>query len=175
MMKSNGFVRNIDASSYGAELGVQQKFSHHWQSNVTVAYTRGDNDTDGTALPQISPLEIKLGLSYAQDNWSVGSLVRIVGAQSYFDRDKGNIVGKDLGSTPGFAVVSFNGSWRPVASLLLTAGVDNLLDRTYAEFVSRAAGNGMGGGIPGYVQTLRVNEPGRTAWLKAQWNWDGQF
>ncbi|MFC0048511.1 TonB-dependent copper receptor [Rheinheimera tilapiae] len=175
MMKSNGFVRNIDASSYGAELGVQQKFSHHWQSDVTVAYTRGDNDTDGTALPQISPLEIKLGLSYAQDNWSVGSLVRIVGAQSYFDRDKGNIVGKDLGSTPGFAVVSFNGSWRPVASLLLTAGVDNLLDRTYAEFVSRAAGNGMGGGIPGYVQTLRVNEPGRTAWLKAQWNWDGQF
>ena len=99
-------------------------------------------------MPQISPLEIKLGLSYAQDNWSVGSLVRIVGAQSYFDRDKGNIVGKDLGSTPGFAVLSFNGSWRPVPSFLLTAGVDNLLDRPMPSFVSRAAGNGMGGGIP---------------------------
>lgn len=44
---------------------------------------------------------------------------------------------------------------------------DNLFDKTYAEFVSRASGNGMGGAIPGYVQTTRVNEPGRNFWLKA--------
>ena len=175
MMKSNGFVRNIDASSYGAELGVQHKLTPHWQTEATLAYVRGENDTDGTALAQLSPLELKLGLSYAQDNWSVGSLIRLVDAQNRFDLNKGNIVGKDLGATSGFAVYSLNASWRPVASLLLTAGVDNLLDRTYAEFVSRASGNGMGGAIPGYAQTLRVNEPGRTAWLKLQWNWEGNF
>ena len=45
----------------------------------------------------------------------------------------------------------------------ITAGVDNLLDETYAEHVSRA-----GAAIPGFVQTTRVNEPGRIAWLKAQ-------
>lgn len=174
-MKSNGFVRNIDASSYGAELGIQHKLTAHWQTEATLAYVRGENDTDGTALAQLSPLELKLGLSYAQDNWSVGSLVRVVDAQNRFDLNKGNIVGKDLGATPGFAVYSLNASWRPMASLLFTAGVDNLFDRTYAEFVSRASGNGMGGAIPGYVQTGRVNEPGRTAWLKLQWNWQGDF
>jgi len=58
---------------------------------------------------------------------------------------------------------------------LLSAGIDNLLDKSYAEFVSRAAGNGMGGAIPGFVQTLRVNEPGRTAWLKLTYSLEGQM
>jgi iron complex outermembrane receptor protein len=46
---------------------------------------------------------------------------------------------------------------------LIAAGVDNIFDKAYAEFVSRA-GADVGGS---YVQTTRVNEPGRTAWLKA--------
>lgn len=173
MMKMNGFVRNIDASSYGAEVGVQHQLNAFWHTEATLAYVRGDNDTDNKPLPQLAPLEVKLGLSYARDNWSVGTLMRVVDQQSRFDLNKGNIIGKDLGPTPGVAIFALNTSWRPLPSLLLTAGVDNLFDRNYAEFVSRAAGNGMGGAIPGYQQSLRVNEPGRTGWLKMQWNWAG--
>jgi len=99
--------------------------------------------------------------------------MRVIDQQSRFDLNKGNIIGKDLGPTPGVAIFALNASWRPLPALLLTAGVDNLFDRNYAEFVSRAAGNGMGGAIPGYQQSLRVNEPGRTGWLKLQWNWAG--
>jgi iron complex outermembrane receptor protein len=40
-------------------------------------------------------------------------------------------------------------------------GIDNLLDETYAEHLSRA-----GAMVPGYVQSQRVNEPGETVWLK---------
>jgi iron complex outermembrane receptor protein len=61
-----------------------------------------------------------------------------------------------------------NTSYKFNASTLLSAGADNLFDREYAEFVSRSSGNGMGGSIPGYLQTMRVNEPGRTLWLKLQ-------
>jgi iron complex outermembrane receptor protein len=56
-----------------------------------------------------------------------------------------------------------NAGWRPRESVLVSAGIDNLFDRTYAEHISRA-----GAMIPGFIQTTRINEPGRTLWLKAQ-------
>ena len=94
-------------------------------------------------------------------------MLRMVDKQDRYALNQGNIVGRDLGASAGFAVFSLNGSWRPDDDWLLSAGIDNLFDKTYAEFVSRAGGNGMGGSIPGYEQTTRVNEPGRLLWLKA--------
>jgi len=44
----------------------------------------------------------------------------------------------------------------------VSAGVDNLFNKTYAEHISRA-----GTMVTGYTQTTRVNEPGRNAWVKA--------
>jgi iron complex outermembrane receptor protein len=49
---------------------------------------------------------------------------------------------------------------RPSSSAL---GIDNLFDKTYAEAISRGGAN-----VSGYDTTLRINEPGRTAWLKVQ-------
>ncbi len=70
-------------------------------------------------------------------------------------------MGQDLGPTPAFGVLSLNGTWRVTRRLGLTAGVDNLLDEQYAEFVSRS-----GAMVPGFTTTTRVNEPGRSAWVK---------
>ena len=63
---------------------------------------------------------------------------------------------------------SLNGGWKPAQGLQITLGVDNLFSRDYAEHISRNASQ-----IPGYaVQAIRVNEPGRTFWLKASYKWD---
>jgi len=51
--------------------------------------------------------------------------------------------------------------------LLITAGIDNLFDKAYAEHISRA-----GAAVSGYEVTDKVNEPGRTWWLKAQWKFN---
>lgn len=161
-------TRNVDASSYGTEAGLGYRLSDTWALDSALAYVHGSNRTDGTPLAQLPPLELRLGANYDNKVWSFGALLRAVSAQNRFDLNKGNIVGQDLGATPAFQVFSINGGWRPRKGTLLTAGIDNLFDKTYAEFVSRAGGNGMGGAIPGYVQTTRVNEPGRTVWLKAQ-------
>ncbi|MBP8298376.1 MAG: TonB-dependent copper receptor [Burkholderiales bacterium] len=161
-------TRNVDAHSHGTEAGLGYRLSDTWALDGALAYVHGSNRTDGTALAQLPPLELRLGANYDNKVWSFGALLRGVAAQTRFDLNKGNIVGQDLGATPGFAIFSVNGGWRPRKGTLLTAGIDNLFNKTYAEFVSRAGGNGMGGAIPGYVQTTRVNEPGRTAWLKAQ-------
>jgi iron complex outermembrane receptor protein len=83
--------------------------------------------------------------------------------QDRFAVNQGNIVGQDIGATAGFAVLSLNAGWKPAKGWLVTGGVDNLFNRAYAEHISRSTSM-----IPGYlVQAIRVNEPGRTAWLKA--------
>ena len=56
----------------------------------------------------------------------------------------------------------------PTKRLSLTAGVDNLFDKAYSEFVSKQDLVDVGG----LIQTYRINEPGRTFWLKAQYKLD---
>lgn len=168
MMKMNGAVRNVDARTWGGELGAGFALTERWHAETSLALVRGENRTDDTALAQIPPLEGRVGLRYVRDTWSVGGLMRAVDRQDRYDLNMGTIVGRDLGESAGFSVFSLNGNWKPSDTTLVSAGIDNLFDRTYAEFVSRASGNGMGGAIPGYVQTERVNEPGRTAWVKVE-------
>jgi iron complex outermembrane receptor protein len=102
-------------------------------------------------------------MSYDTGVWNVGGLLRMVAAQDRIDLYKGNIVGQDLGRTAGFGVLSLNGSYRMGKTALLSAGVDNLFDRTYAEHISR--GGAMVAGFP--APTTRVNEMGRNLWVKA--------
>jgi len=68
-----------------------------------------------------------------------------------------------LKEASGFGVMSVHGGYRWREGVQLTAGIDNLFDKTYAESVSRA-----GAVVSGYEQTTRVNEPGRTLWVKWQ-------
>jgi iron complex outermembrane receptor protein len=172
MKAGTGAVGNVNATTYGGELGWGQALNETWKLNTSLSYVHGNNDTSGTALAQLPPLEGKVGLSYDDKIWSFGALARLVAKQDRYDLNKGNIVGKDLGATSGFSVFSLNLGYRPSKQALLAAGIDNLLNKNYAESISRANGNGMGGAIPGYVQTTRVNEPGRTLWVKASLNLD---
>jgi outer membrane receptor protein involved in Fe transport len=97
----------------------------------------------------------------ASDRVSFGALTHFVAAQTRYALYQGNIVGQHLGPAPSFAVFSLNGGWRMAGFASLSAGVDNLFDTTYAEFISRT-----GSAVPGLVTTTRVNEPGRALWVK---------
>jgi iron complex outermembrane receptor protein len=156
-------VRNVAARSWGLELDAQYAFSATWRSEMTLASVRGANDTDNTTLPQLSPLEARFGIYYDNQVLSAGVLWRALASQDRVDPGKGNIAGQDIGVTPASNIFSVNAGWRPQETVLVSAGIDNLFDRTYAEHISRA-----GAMIPGFTQTTRVNEPGRTLWLKAQ-------
>lgn len=161
--RETSIVRNIDARTWGLEVDAQYAFTETWRSELTLASVRGANDTEQRTLPQLAPLEARLGLYYDNRTWSAGLLWRALASQDRVDPGKGNIAGQDIGVTPASNVFSLNAGWRPREELLVTAGIDNLFDRTYAEHISRA-----GAMIPGFAQTTRVNEPGRTLWLKAQ-------
>ncbi|MDR2014866.1 MAG: TonB-dependent copper receptor [Azoarcus sp.] len=166
-LKPATLVRNIDATTYGGELGIAYALGRHWKSSANLAYVRGRNDTDHTPLSQIPPLDSRFTLDYDDGTWLAGALLRLVAAQNRFDKDKGNIAGQDIGPTAGFGVFSINGGYRPRKDLRLTAGIDNLFDKAYAEAISKS-----GAMVPGYIQTTRIYEPGRNFWLKLDLKFD---
>lgn len=159
--RSTTVTRNVDAITFGAELDLAYQLAEGWNVTGAAAYTRGKNDTDDLPLAQIPALELRAGLNYDAARWSAGMLVRSVADQERFALNQGNIVGKDLGRSDGFTTVAASASWKLTDRVLVSAGVDNLFDRDFAEHLSRGGAN-----LSGYEQTLRVNEPGRTAWLR---------
>ena len=162
-MRSTTVARNVDARTWGGEIGAHYKLTPQWTALGSLAYVNGHNRTDDRALGQIPPLEARLGLNWQRGAWSAGSLLRLVASQHRYAVNEGNIVGQDLGRTGGFGVASLHGGYAWSKAVKLSAGVDNLFDKTYAEAISRGGAN-----VSGYDTTTRINEPGRTWWLKLQ-------
>ncbi|MGL4639958.1 MAG: TonB-dependent copper receptor [Shewanella sp.] len=156
-------ARNIDATLYGGEASVDYALNEQWSAQLTLSYTRGENDTDNVALGQISPLEARLTVNYQWQNWTMAAQWRGVAAQERYTLGQGNIVGQDLGESRGFGTLALNASWSYSKALSVIIGVENLFDVTYAEHVSKA---GSGNDLPGSEAMFRVNEPGRNLWAK---------
>jgi len=154
--------RNIDAHTYGAEVTSSYALTNVVKFNSSVAYVKGKNETDGLPLAQLAPLEGRLALAYDDKKYSYGALLRLVAPKDEVAVGQGNISGQDVAKSGGFGIFSLNAGYKPNKKTLIAAGVDNVFDKAYAEFISRA-----GASVAGYTQTTRVNEPGRTAWLKA--------
>ncbi|MFK0086304.1 TonB-dependent copper receptor [Pseudomonas sp. NPDC090755] len=163
MGMSTSRAQNIDARIMGGELGAAYNLTPNWKADATLAYAWGKNSSDGKALPQMPPLESRLGLTYSRDDWSAGALWRVVAAQNRIAEGYGNVVGKDYEKSSGFGVFSLNGSYRVSQHLKLSAGVDNLFDKAYAEHLNLAGNAGFG--YPA-SDPQAINEPGRTLWTK---------
>ena len=163
MMGSTSQAQNIDARIMGGELGAAYRLSSHWKADATLAYAWGKNSSDGKALPQMPPLDGRLGLTYSEDSWSAGALWRVVAAQNRIASNQGNVVGKDFGKSGGFGVFSLNGAYRVNKNLKLSSGVDNLFGKAYAEHLNLAGNAGFG--YPA-DNPQAINEPGRTLWTK---------
>lgn len=162
MMGMMSQATNVDARTRGGEAGANWRFAPSWTLEASVASAWGENASDHRALPQMPPLEGRLGIAYDDRTWSFAGSWRVVARQDRVSTDEGNVVGRDLGPSAGFAVVAVNGGYRFSPKLQLTAGIDNLFDRTYAEHLNLA-----GDAAFGYpADPVRIHEPGRTVWTK---------
>lgn len=152
---------NVDATIMGGEAGYSFQLSDHWKTDASLAYSWAQNTTNHQPLPQIPPLEARLGLNWESGNWSSGGLLRLVSAQHRLAENEGNVVGKDFGSSKGFAIFSANMAYQMTKQLKVSAGVDNLFDTAYSEHLNLAGNSSFG-----YSANTAVNEPGRTWWAK---------
>jgi iron complex outermembrane receptor protein len=89
-------------------------------------------------------------------------VLRGVARQERVAPGQGNVVGRDLGPTPGFATLAINAGYKVNDLVQVTAGIDNLFDRHYAEHLNLAGSADFG--YP--ADAVRIAEPGRTAWLR---------
>ncbi|KQN96516.1 MULTISPECIES: TonB-dependent copper receptor [Stenotrophomonas] len=167
MMGSSTRAGNADARIAGAEAGLEWRPVHGWKLGSTLAYAWGENRDEQRPLPQIPPLEGRFTASWEHARWSTGALLRVVGRQNRVALDEGNVVARDLGPSAGFATLSLNGAYRISDGLRASAGVDNLFDRAYAEHLNLAGSADFG--FP--ADPVRINEPGRTFWLKLDYRY----
>ncbi|MBU3824967.1 MAG: TonB-dependent receptor, partial [Candidatus Oceanisphaera merdipullorum] len=157
-------ARNIDARRAGGELEAAWQFVPDWTLSSNLAYTYGQNYSEDVPLGQTPPLELNTSLAYDNGTYQAALLMRNVAAQPRFAEGQGNIIGQDLGASSGFTIFSVNGGWQLTPDLKLTAGIDNLLDKEYSEFINKQDAY-IAGINP---QTARINEPGRQWWADVQ-------
>ncbi len=154
-------VRNIDSESFGGETSLSWQLNAAWLFDASLAYTHASNLTDHRPLAQQPPLELKFGAQYQHGDWTHAALWRVVDNQHRVAIGQGNIIGNDFKASHGFAVLSLNTHWQVNSGWRVSFGVDNLLDKAYAEHLSTA-----GAMVAGYEPLMQINEPGRTVWFK---------
>lgn len=151
--------RNVDAELLGAEWGAETKLTQKLRLSGDVAYVKRTNTTDDRPIAQTPPVNGKLQLDYNGGKWSGGTRVRFAAGQDRIDTAM--IGATEVGDSAGYGVVDAYGRYSLNKSTKVRFGVDNLLDKTYSEHVSRRNLD-LGGTIE------RVNEAGRSAWLKLE-------
>lgn len=167
MMGSMTSVANVDARVRGAEAGAEWRIGDTWKVGATVAHAWGENRGNGRPLPQMPPLDARMSVAYDNAKWSFGALLRGVSGQNRVAPGQGNVTGQDLGTSSGFGTLALNGGYRFSSKLQLTAGIDNVFDRTYSEHLNLAGSADFG--FP--ADPVRINEPGRTGWLKLNYSY----
>ena len=166
LRKPVGGYGNVDARLYGFEAEITRTVSSLWTLGASLAYTRGDDRTNDAPLPQIAPLEANLTAKYSHKKAEANAVWRLVSKQNRYHKGYGSVTGTDYGPTGGFGILSLSLAYRPDENLTFSLGVDNLFNKTYAEFVNYreeaipALGISAGG---------HITEPGRTLWLKGSY------
>ena len=126
--------RNIDhASLLGMDVGVRYALRDNLSVHGSFAYVRGENEDDDTPLPEMPPLEGRLGFRYDlfdRGMWFTPTL-RLVQSQHRIDTAFGENV------TDSFATVDLAAGWRFLGRHELTVSVENLFDKHYHEHVTR--------------------------------------
>lgn len=154
-------AKNVDATIAGGEAGVSYTFNKQFSADANLAYAWGRNDETDKPLPQIAPLDFRLGLNYQQDQYSMGALLRLVSKQNRIALNQGNIVGQDLSEGKGFGVFSVNAGYQVTPLVNVSMGIDNLFDKNYAEHLNKAGNSSFG-----YASNEIINDIGRNFWGK---------
>lgn len=151
--------RNTDVTLSGFEWALQKSFADDWIFYTNLAYVKGSIDESNRSLYQIPPIEGVIQLSQEKDELAYWFDVRWALSQDNVDDNRMTGSALDAGESDPWVSVNFKVRYDLNESWQLSAGIDNLFDRTYAYHVSRANLD------PFNPDAARVNEPGRQVWI----------
>jgi hemoglobin/transferrin/lactoferrin receptor protein len=115
----------------GLEASANVTLTSNWQLRASLAYARGDNESDNSALDSVEPLTTVLGLAYDQANgrWG-GELLLTVVAK------KDRVSGADRVTADAYSVTDAVAWVNLAESATLRLGLFNLLDEQYARWAN---------------------------------------
>jgi len=157
--------RNVSARRYGVEADAMFQLSSEFVLAGRLAWVWAENTTDSRAIAQTPPLHGNISAGWSRNRWSASGVVRWAAKQTRVDDNPMTGSGLDAGQTPGWVVLDLAGTVEIGAGFGLQAGVANVFDRTYANHLNRASAFD--------PSAVRVNEPGRTFWLRVRWQGQG--
>jgi len=121
---------STDALFYGFELQTDIAITEQLQAGVGFDYVRGrERMGEQNDLPFIPPFRTHLSMMYDTNDWWVGPRLRIANTQ---DR-----VAPNEDSTDGYLLVGMDAGYRFGHGVSFTLRVDNLLNESYRDHLSR--------------------------------------
>ena len=128
----NNAFENIDATIYGLEISGAYFASDEMYVDFGLAYQRGKKDEalagqTNTNLAEVPPMKVNVAFNYDYSNRNTAS-ISLVAADSWdnFDSDNGEQ------ALAGYGIVNVRVRHDVTKSFELTAGIDNIMDKTYA-------------------------------------------
>ncbi len=154
---------NVDAELYGMDVEWGYELADEWRLDGSVSYVRGRRrDGGGDNLYRIAPLNTRAQLTYEQSNWSIATEVEAYSAQNDV-ADYNNEM-----KSAGYALLNIRADIEPVASMSIGFGIENLLDKDYADHtaaINRAVGN------DDVAVDDKVPGQGRNVYITASYEW----
>jgi iron complex outermembrane receptor protein len=145
---------------YGPELDTWHKLSERFSLQANAGWVHADNSTDGRPMQQTPPLQGRVRLDFDQGSWRGSAIGRYALRQTRVDDDPATGSGLDAGETPGYAVFDLMASHTLPSGFQLQLGAENVFNGLYADHLNRS--NLFD------VEQVRVNEPGRTLWVRVR-------
>ena len=141
--------KNVDATLYGYEITAHRLVAGI-DTTLNLNYTRGEDDTQNRALPQIMPLagDLTFEIKSAQSNY--GLRINFADTQDRFDSKVLDVAG----GTAGYTAYDIFAGFEPTPNLRFTVGMSNITDKRYATHLNTT--NTLD------ATATRTDEPGRS-------------
>ncbi len=167
VLQSDGaqVYRNVAARRYGVELDSVYRGSGPLGLSAGLWWVWAENTTDNRPIAQTPPLSGRVSAAWRAPRWTGSGTVRFAARQDRVDDDPSTGSGLDAGPTPGWVVLDLTATVPLGRGCDLAVGMANVFDRTYANHLNR--------GSLFDPDPVRVNEPGRTLWVRLSWQAHG--
>ena len=135
------FINTRLATMYGFDAYGEWDATSWLTPFATLSFVEGWDQVRDEALPGIPPLDSRVGLRFHQPGktpkWGIEYFARMVATQDLFAQSLGEE------RTGGFVVHYVRAYWQARDNLLLLAGVENIGNLQYREFLDLHTGNGV--------------------------------
>jgi len=121
---------NVDARMYGFDASYGVQFSDRWRIEGALTMVRGERRDIEDDLYRITPDRLSMSLIYDRSVWSLSVETVLTNSQSKVSQSNNEQ------ETSGHGIVNLYANWQPSNQVSVFAGLENLLDKGFANHLN---------------------------------------